>query len=114
MGFGVAEHELDVELIEEDALHGSEGLQVRVHVDPGRGDDRGRVDVGVLDRRVDDATADSPGPDDARVREAAEAGAREAAAQYSKDKGYTVMAVWCESCKAFHITSGSVVPITLP
>jgi hypothetical protein len=36
-----------------------------------------------------------------------EAAAREAAAQYSKDKGYPVMVVWCESCKAFHVTSGS-------
>ena len=37
------------------------------------------------------------------------AAAREAAAQYSKDKGYSVESCFCESCKAFHVRP---VPIT--
>ncbi len=32
-----------------------------------------------------------------------EAAAREAAAQYPRDKGYSVEASWCEACKAHHV-----------
>jgi hypothetical protein len=39
-----------------------------------------------------------------------EAAAKEAAEQYSKDKGYPVEASWCENCKAHHVRPAPLFP----